>query len=335
MQAEPLITWSEPIREYVGFIAQFLAVGAVGFRFAALRDRLVAPAAPAVGDTGGQAEGQVYAHAARRAATLGLLGAVIMLVMLWDALPSAASRVHLTVGGALTQNFQLGAPAWLLVIAVIGLALAAAGQRAGWWLALLGVVVGPLTGLFAGQWLKLVNPVHRLVAGFWIGTLFVLVLAGLGTVLRDERSRERRGAMAADMVNGFSPLALVCGGLLVLSGLTTAWRHLNPFSSLWSTPYGYTLIVKLCLVASVFVLGAWNWRRQRPMLGSEDGAIAIRRSSRAELSVAALVLAATAILVSLPSPRPPRPAGVGVPNSVGAPTSAPSGVFTPPAASSP
>ena len=168
MQAEPLITWSEPIKEYVGFIAQFLAVGAVGFRFAALRDRLDAPAAPAVGDTGGDtgghAEGQVYAHAARRAATLGLLGAVIVLVMSWDALPSAASRVHLTVGGALTQNFQIGAPAWLLVIAVIGLALAAAGQRTGWWLALLGVVVGPLSGIFAGQWLKLVNPVHRLVA---------------------------------------------------------------------------------------------------------------------------------------------------------------------------
>ena len=307
MQAEPLITWSEPVREYIGFIAQFLAVGAVGFRFAAVRGNLVPPATAAT-ERAGELEWQVYAHAARRAATLGLLGAVIQLVMLWESLPQAAARAHLTVGQALTGSFQIGAPVWLLVLAIAGLALASTGRIAGWWAALLGVVVGPLVPLFAGQWLKLVNPVHRLMGGFWIGTLFVLVVAGLGTILRDERSKQRRGAIAADMVNGFSPLALTCGGLLVASGLITAWRHLNPLSSLWSTPYGYALIVKLCLVACVFALGAWNWRRQRPMLGTEDGAVAIRRSSRAELTAAALVLVATAILLSLPAPRRARPA---------------------------
>jgi putative copper export protein len=309
MQAEPLITWSEPVIEYIGFVAQFLAVGAVGFRFAAVRDNLVASTAPPSGDGGDHAEWQVYAHATRRAAMLGLLGALIQFVMLWLSLPRAAARAHLTVGAALTHSFAIAAPVWLLALAVVGLALAAAGTRAGWWLALVGVLVGPLTAIFAGQWSKLVNPAHRLFGGFWIGTLFVLVVAGLGTVLRDERSKARRGAIAAAMVNGFSPLALTCGGLLVASGLFTAWKHLNPLSSLWSTPYGYTLIVKLCLVAGVFALGGWNWRRQRPMLGTEDGAVAIRHSARAELTAAALVLVATAILVSLPSPRPPRPAG--------------------------
>jgi carbonic anhydrase/acetyltransferase-like protein (isoleucine patch superfamily) len=33
--------------------------------------------------------------------------------------------------------------------------------------------------------------------------------------------------------------------LVVLSGLITAWRHLNPLSSLWTTPYGYALILEL------------------------------------------------------------------------------------------
>jgi putative copper export protein len=128
-------------------------------------------------------------------------------------------------------------------------------------------------------------------------------------VLRDERVRDRRGSMVAAMVNGFSPLALVCGAFVVASGLITAWRHLNPLSSLWTHPYGWTLLVKLALVAGVFVLGAWNWRRQRPSLGSTQAAEAIRRSSRSELTVATLVLAATAILLSIPSPRPPRPPG--------------------------
>jgi putative copper export protein len=341
MQAEPLITWSEPAREFVGFVAQFLAVGAVGFRVAALGRRLGVPASAPASDMA-FTEGDVYRHAARRAATLGLFGAVVQAVMLWESLPAAASRAHLTVGEALTSSFQIGAPVWLLAIAIIGFALASGGKLAGWWLAILGVVVGPLVPLFAGKWLSLVNPLHRLMAGFWIGTLFVLVLIGLGTVLRDERSKERRGQMAADMVNGFSPLALVCASVLVLSGLVTAWRHLTPLSSLWTTPYGWTLIVKLCLVAAVFALGAWNWKRQRPQLGSEGAAVGIRRSARAELVAATCVLAATAILLSLPSPRSmqarARAAGAGAAGGSveGAPPrSAPAGVLTPPAAPAP
>lgn len=335
MQAEPLITWSEPAREFVGMVAQFLAVGAVGFRFAALGSRLSAPATPSAGDSAILSESDVLHHAARRAATLGLLGAFMQAVMLWESLPAAASRAKISVGAALTSNFQIGAPVWLLVIAIIGFAIASAGKRAGWWLAIIGVVAGPLIPIFAGKWLGLVNPVHRLMAGFWIGTLFVLVLAGLGTVLRDERSKERRGQMAADMVNGFSPMALVCAGVLVLSGVVTAWRHLTPFSSLWTTAYGWTLIVKLCLVAGVFALGAWNWKRQRPQMGTEGGAVALRRSARAELVVATCVLVATAILLSLPSPaalaRRARAAGAagGAVKPLPA-RSTPSGVLTAP-----
>jgi putative copper export protein len=137
----------------------------------------------------------------------------------------------------------------------------------------------------------------------WIGTLFVLAGAGLSALLRHEPTRERRGAIAADMVNGFSPLALTMGGIVVVFGLITAWRHLHVLSNLWSTPYGIALIVKLLFAAMVFGFGAWNWRRQRPTLGTEQAAQAIRRSSIAELSVATLVLVATAIVVSLPAPK--------------------------------
>ena len=337
MQAESLITWSEPAREFVGFVAQFLAIGAVGFRFAAVGKRLTTHTAAPGGEAALLAEGDVYRHAARRAATLGLFGAFIQAVMLWESLPAAAARAHLTVGQALTTNLQIGLPVWLLALAFIGFAIAASGRLAGWWLAILGVVAGPLVPLLFGKWLSLVNPVHRLMAGFWIGTLFVLVLVGLGTVLRDERSKDRRGQMAADMVNGFSPMALTCASVLVLSGLITAWRHLTPFSSLWTTPYGWTLIIKLCFVASVFALGAWNWKRQRPQLGSEDGAVAIRRTSRAELTLATCVLIATAILLSLPSPRSmqARAGAAGRAPDAVMPRSAPAGVLTPPAAPKP
>jgi putative copper export protein len=301
--AEPLLSWSQPIKEYVGFVAQFLALGAVGFRFAAERGRRTTAA--------DLAERTVYGDALQRAAVLGLVGIVVQASMFFLGLPGAAARAHVSVGQLVSGTLQTGAACVLFVAAIVGLALAAGRQPTGWPIALGGVVFAPLTGVLAGQWSRLVNPAHRVVAGLWIGTLFVLAVAGLSTVLREERTRERRGAIAADMVNGFSPLALTCGAFVVLTGLTTAWTHLNPLSSLWTTPYGYALLVKLALAAVVFGLGAWNWRRVRPTLGSEDAAHAIRRSAKAELTAAALVLAATAILISLPSPKPPgaRPPG--------------------------
>jgi copper transport protein len=300
VQAEPLIRWPQPIIEFVGFAAQFLAVGAVGFRYAAIRDRL---------DASDPGERSVYASACARAARMGIVGAIIGALLFARELPDRAQRAHTTAGGLLTSDLATGLQAALIAVGIVGLAIAAARKRTGWPLAAIGVILGPLTGIVSLQWLRLVNPVHRLMAGLWIGTLFVLLVAGLTPVLRDERVRDRRGSMVATMVNGFSPLALVCGMFVVASGLITAWRHLNPLSSLWTHPYGWTLLVKLAFVAGVFALGAWNWRRQRPSLGSSQAAEAIRRSSRSELTVATLVLAATAVLLSIPSPRPPRPPG--------------------------
>ena len=306
MQAEPLLHWSEPVTQFVGFIALFLGAGAVGFRYAAVRNGLTSR------DSEADADWMVYAKATQRAATLGLIGASVQAVLLVMQLPGAAAHAHLSTGQLVTTDPQTAAKCLLLLALIAGLALAATRHRSGWPVAAVGIIGGQLAPILSGRWSSLVNPVHSLLAGLWIGTLSVLVLAGIPTVLRDA-ARARRGPIVADMVNGFSPLALTCGPLLVLTGLTTALLHLKPLSSLWTTPYGYALLTKLGLVALVFGLGAWNWRRQRPRLGSEEAAHLIRRSSTMELAVATLVLVVTAILVSLPSPKPPRPPGSAAP----------------------
>lgn len=313
MQAEPLIRWSEPVRQLVGFAAQFLAAGAVGFRYAALRHRLRPPRDTAKADLDFEPERLVHAGAAQRAAVLGAIGALVTLYFFMTGLPRAAARAHVAVDYLLTHDAQTIATFVLLLTALVGFGVAAARRLAGWPIALAGVILAPLTPIVSGQWARLVNPVHELVAGLWIGTLYVLVHAGIAAVLRDERAQARRGLLVAELVNGFSPLALVCGMLLVLSGVVTAWRHLNPLSSLWTTPYGWTLVVKLVFVAGVFALGAWNWRRQRPNLGSVDAAQAIQRSARNELVLAGIVLVVTSVLVSLPSPRPPKPPAASAP----------------------
>ncbi|HEX7019467.1 MAG TPA: CopD family protein [Gemmatimonadaceae bacterium] len=291
MLAEPLLTWSDPPRELVGFIGAFLAAGAIGFRYSALRGRV------ASGDHA------FYVEAARRAALIGLVGALLTIGLAVYGLPSLAARRHTTAVALLTGDKQTMIQFVCLGLAFIGFAIAGARAQAGWIIAAIGVIVGSLRAALFGQWARLVNPIHVLAAGLWIGTLFVLVAAGISALFRREQDAEHRGPITADMVNSFSPLALVAGGVVVLFGLITAWRHLHTLPNLWLTPYGWTLLVKLAFVATVFALGAWNWRRQRPSLGSHEAAASIRKSATAELVVAAVVLVITSVLVSLPSPR--------------------------------
>jgi putative copper export protein len=314
MQAEASLHWTEPVTEFIGFASLFLANGAIGFRFAAVRERLTKPRSAT--------ESSVFIRAARNAARLGLLGTIVQAVLFVLQLPRLAERAHVSVAQLVSSHPDVTARSVLLCLALVGFILAAASRISGWRLAALGLIGAELSGIVTGRWAGMVNPLHQLFAGLWLGTLCVLVLAGLDTVLHHE-PRAERGPIVADLVNGFSPLALTCGPLLVISGVTTALMHLHPFSSLWTTAYGYTLLLKLCLVGVVFSLGAWNWRRQRPRLGTEAAAGLIRRSSVWELSVATLVLLVTAVLVSLPSPRRPPPRAVHPPANSGAPRAQP------------
>jgi copper transport protein len=296
-----LIHWPQPILELLGFVAAFLAIGAVGFRFVVLRPwsgGQVRHAQTTPGDFQ-----TVARQAARRAAAIGFFGTTLSLALFLFNLHSQSAERHVPFGTLFGSNVAVPLQFGLGVLAILGFALAAAGLGAGWHVAALGVILGVLRAALLGQWARLINPIHLLAGGMWIGTLFYLVVAGIWLTLRSGLSSERRGVLVMEMVSQFSPFALVSAGMLATFGVITAWRHLKTIPALWTTPYGITLIVKLCVVGCVLALGAFNWRRQRPLLGTEAGAKALRRSAAAELTVAALVLVITSILVSLPSPK--------------------------------
>jgi copper transport protein len=302
MATEPLLQWSQVVNELASFLANFAAIGAIGFRFGVLRSRLAMAWTPGTTNP----DRAFYDDAATAAAVVGLVGTVAQVVLFMITAHGLATRKHLSLTGAVRSGGPMSALQIVcLALALVGFGLAARRTLTGWPLAAIGVVGFVLRNVITGQVTQLVNPIHRLAGGLWIGTLFVMLIAGIGRILRPSVPRERHGPIVAGMVYDFSPVALGAAGVLVLFGLITAWRHLKYLAALWTTPYGWTLLVKLALVLSVVMLGAWNWRRVRPSLRNEQGATVIRRTAGAELAIAGLVLIVTSILVSLPSPKLP------------------------------
>jgi len=303
--AEVHITASDVATEYAGFLAYFGIFGALGFRWLVLHR--TAARQPEIGATGGPVALSLQS-AEIGAARIGMIGAFFMLLNLLMSLSARAADKGISFGSAIAAGGGRTVTAFLFVaVFLVSFAVALKRARAAWIVAALAGIIYALQNIRSGKWTSLVNPLHEVAASLWIGTLFVLVVAGLPAILRSTLSSERRGTLVADLVGDFSPVAIGASLLLVITGITTAWRHLKFVAALWTTPYGYALDVKLVLVATVVALGAWNWRRMRPRLGAEQAAHDIRRSAKAELFVASLVLVVTGILVSLPSPRLPHP----------------------------
>lgn len=303
---------SKALLEYIGFLSFFGVYGSLGFHFQVLKSLRRENAINIAGSPVDRAD--------RRAAAVGFAGALLMVVTLIVNLLTRAAEKNISIMSAISagggrQIFQIVC----IGIFVICFALAAQRMRVAWLIAAITGVAYAFRNITTGRWFSNVNPLHEVAASLWIGTLMVLLVAGLSSALRRTVSGDQRGRLVAEMVSRFSPLALSAAALLGTTGVITAWRHLKHWNALWTTPYGFALDAKLCVVAIVVALGAWNWRRMAPQLGNEESAVAITRSATAELSFAAIVLALTALLVSLPSPGPSGPPGGGGPPGASVP----------------
>jgi putative copper export protein len=229
---------------------------------------------------------------------------------------------------------------------VAGLLLVRGGEdrRRGWWTMLvagLGMALVPaLSGHAAGTpepvraFAILNDAVHVTAAGVWMGTLAVLLFAGIGAAAArtsvvpapagggwsDEEGgaleegyadeAETRAAQPAPgllpplarMVSGFSRVAMVAVAVLLATGLVSAWLHLGSVGALFASGYGRTLLVKLALVAGAASLGFYNWRVVRPALAREPRAALIRIPATIEVALGVAVVLVTAMLISTSPP---------------------------------
>ncbi|HET8728123.1 MAG TPA: CopD family protein [Alphaproteobacteria bacterium] len=136
--------------------------------------------------------------------------------------------------------------------------------------------------------------VHVLVAAFWIGALWPLLLT----------ARQDRMAGIAAVMTRFSAVATLAVPVLVLVGLTLAWQLVGGFSQLFGTTYGIALTGKVALVAGMLMLAALNkWRFLPALLQNDERTLPrLRRSIGLEVALAAAILAATAVLTSFGAP---------------------------------
>jgi putative copper export protein len=297
------VKWAKTGSKFTGFLATFAVFGALGFRLVRLRlqDWLATIESGAV-----PVIGPVFQRVDRRAAVIGEIGAWLLLVEFGAIVGRNLAFSH---GGGIAAVHLADPEDYAQLILAPGLAVAfwfaIKGRRGGWQAALILGGALALRHVVTGRWRALVNPLHGASAALWLGTLLVIVVAALPVIMREPVARASRGPLVAGLMARFSPLALFSAGFVGLSGLLTSWLHLKYLSALWITPYGRVLLIKLVFVGCIVALGALNWRRVLPALGTGEGAETLGRVSRWELAFTLVVLVVTAVLVSMPSPKPP------------------------------
>jgi copper transport protein len=132
--------------------------------------------------------------------------------------------------------------------------------------------------------------IHLIAVGLWFGGLLWLLL-GIRDMERGPRNRA---------VQRFSTLAGVALAVVVVTGTFRAATEIGSLTTLDSTTYGMTLLVKLALVAIVAAMGALNRFRMVPALAGTDAAVQpFTYNSEGEITLSAAILAVTAVLVGL------------------------------------
>lgn len=313
---------------WIQFVALLMVIGAVAFHWFVLGfmrrepDSLFEPERP-----------QTLAAADERAARVGhgaamVLGVTLVLRLVAQSYAMHGSRDTFDPGlvGSMLGTTMWGW-GWFLelagvLLAVLGLRaarrhalplpdaedMATASRKRGWVFAAFGAVLLALSPGMASHaaaapkyrvLAMMADGVHVLGASSWLGTLSIVLIAGLSVAAA--QPSEARAAFVRDLIHAFSPVALVSAGVAATTGVFAAWLHIGTIPNLWGTRYGIILLVKLGILGVVALTGFYNWRFVQPQLGTEESTRKLQRSARVEIAVAILVLLVTAVLVATPT----------------------------------
>jgi copper transport protein len=113
---------------------------------------------------------------------------------------------------------------------------------------------------------------HVMAVSIWVGGLFYISLILVRAVRTASNNLEygreldsadkqiivRNSFSLALMLPYFSMIAVICLGVIGISGLYMAWIQLQSTDSLFDSLYGNILILKLCVIAPMIALGGYH-----------------------------------------------------------------------------
>ncbi len=177
-------------------------------------------------------------------------------------------------------------------------------------LAILGLLLLTVSHLFDGHTLSegnrlltsFASAVHVVGGAVWAGGVIMLA----ATLWN--RRRDRMPLEAMELGIRFSVLASVAAVVVGVAGIALTWSILDSTSSLWTTPWGRLLLIKLAVVALAGVMGLYNHRtllpsavQSRSVVGSSPDGVRLRMAVGVEALVMVTVVVITALLVGAAS----------------------------------
>ncbi|MET0850480.1 MAG: CopD family protein [Candidatus Rokuibacteriota bacterium] len=152
----------------------------------------------------------------------------------------------------------------------------------------------------------LVDALHLVAAGAWLGALLPLALL-LREASTEDGADSRPVAVVA--LRRFSALALPLIAILVATGVWTTWTQVGDVPALIGTRYGRLLGLKVLLLGAILVVAAVSRRRLLPALGGEAATVgrpAMRRLAgfvTIEWALGLAILAVVSVLATTPPGR--------------------------------
>ena len=132
---------------------------------------------------------------------------------------------------------------------------------------------------------------HILIAAWWLGLLFPLwLVTRKATHQESNRILERFGELAAVAVL----ILIICGTWM--SYVLTGWQ------GLFSSDYGFWLLVKLALVVVILVMAAYHKFHLVPLILKRGNTFLIQKSILMEKMIASSILVVTAIFTTFVGP---------------------------------
>jgi putative copper resistance protein D len=259
---------------------------------------------------GAIADARVRAELARRSANLARLGLALTIPAgcAWLVAETAVMAAGSSAGGVLSAlpvvlsatgvGHVLSAQ---IVLTIAALVLVRAGRA--WRLRLAAILSGLATALqawhlhaaamHAGPSLLLVcELVHVLAAAGWLGMLPALfLLMGIAPV-----------TAAFAVLRRFSPFGAGCVLALAVTALYQGFILVGSWRALWTTAYGWMVLVKLALFAILIGIACRNQFRLARLLRGGPGAsrAALRRSLVYETAAGLAIVLAASVLANLP-----------------------------------